>query len=127
MTWLAAGVVPGVWLILSGWSPELVPDRKGGASSSGSAPGPSADIECQALALALRPSGTDPGADAEAPRFQLRIGERPAPEDVAAPIDLVRLARDLEGPGGPPCRTVATDPAGRVRVELVREWLVASG
>ena len=22
LTWLATGVVPGVWLVLSGWSPE---------------------------------------------------------------------------------------------------------
>ena len=26
LTWLSTGVVPGVWLVLSGWSPELVPD-----------------------------------------------------------------------------------------------------
>ena len=31
LTWLSAGVVPGVWLVLTGWSPELVPDRRGRA------------------------------------------------------------------------------------------------
>ena len=31
LTWLATGVVPGVWLILSGWSPELVPSTSGRA------------------------------------------------------------------------------------------------
>ena len=36
------------------------------------------------------------------------------PRDVA-----LVLARDLEAPGGSPSRMVATDPTGRVRVELV--------
>ena len=27
LTWLSAGIVPGVWLVLTGWSPELVPER----------------------------------------------------------------------------------------------------
>ncbi len=50
LTWLAAGVVPGVWLIFSGWTPELVPDPAGGAPRAG---------ECSALALALVPSDID--------------------------------------------------------------------
>ena len=45
LTWLSIGSVPGVWLVLSGWSPELVPDRGGG---------PPAAMDCQALAIALR-------------------------------------------------------------------------
>jgi hypothetical protein len=120
LTWLTARVVPGVWLVLSGWSPELVPDRKGGGPATATGSGaPSADIECQALALALRPVGTGPGAGANGPRFRVQIGEEPAAEAVAAPVDLVRLAQDLEAPGGTPSRMVATDPTGRVRVELV--------
>ncbi len=105
-TWLAGGVVPGVWLVLSGWSPERVPD-----------PSPSDDAECQAIALALRPV-----ADAKrgVPRFQVRIGGGDALlNEVAAPIDLVRLAGDLGASAGWVSRTVATDPPGRVWVELV--------
>src|SRR5262249_6277078 len=30
LTWISSGAVPGVWLVLTGWSPELVPDRAGG-------------------------------------------------------------------------------------------------
>ena len=52
LTWLAAGVVPGVWLVLSGWSPELVPDPRGNAPAAG---------ECQALALALVAAGIEAG------------------------------------------------------------------
>ena len=44
LTWLATGVVPGVWLVFTGWSPELVPDPAGNAPDSG---------ECMGLALAL--------------------------------------------------------------------------
>jgi hypothetical protein len=122
LTWLSAGVVPGVWLVLSGWSPELVPERKGGASGTGRAQAPAwppADIECQALALALRPIGNASGAVAVGPRFRVRIAEEAARDDVAAPVDLVRLARELETPGERSSRAVATDPVGRVRVELV--------
>ena len=115
LTWLAAGVVPGVWLVLSGWSPELVPERPGDATAAD----PPGDIECQALAVALRPAATDDGAGEAGPRFRLRIDGEPAPGTVAAPVDLLRLARDLEAPREPSCRTVATDPAGRVRVDLV--------
>jgi hypothetical protein len=120
MTWLAAGVVPGVWLVLSGWSPDLIPERKGGASGTAHAQeAHPADIECQALALALRPARTGPGAGAVGPRFRVRTDGEPDRDAVAAPLDLVRLARDLETQGASPSRTVATDPAGRVRVELV--------
>ena len=48
LTWLSSGIVPGVWLVLSGWSPELVPDRSGG---------PPTAIDCQALAIALGAAG----------------------------------------------------------------------
>jgi hypothetical protein len=128
LTWLTAGVVPGVWLVLSGWTPELVPEKREGATETPHPPGtPHAEIECQALALALRPARPDPVADATGPRFRARIGDGPTTEAVAAPVDLVRLAEDLELPGSLLSRTVATDPAGRVRVELIHEWQVASG
>jgi hypothetical protein len=120
LTWLTAGVVPGVWLVLSGWSPELIPERSGGAAAAARVPeDPPIDIQCQALALALRPAVNPDGAGELRPRFQVRIDVEPAPGIVAAPVDLVRLARDLETPAGPSRRPVATDPAGRVRVELV--------
>lgn len=105
-TWLAGGVVPGVWLVLSGWSPERAPDP----------PNPDA-AECQAIALALRPVGE---GERSAPRFRVGIGEGDALlDEVAAPIDLIRLAGDLGTSAGWVSRTVATDPPGRVRVELV--------
>ena len=52
LTWLSSGSVPGVWLVLSGWSPELVPDRGGG---------PPTASECQALAIALERPGPSRG------------------------------------------------------------------
>ncbi len=39
LTWLTTGSVPAVWLVLSGWSPELIPDRERGASQSHGLPG----------------------------------------------------------------------------------------
>jgi hypothetical protein len=116
LTWLTAGVVPGVWLVLSGWSPELIPERKAGPAAAS----PPEEIECQALALALRPVGAGGGPASIGPRVRVRIAEGPAGgDDVAAPADLVRLAGELGASGVPANRTVATDPAGRVRVELV--------
>jgi hypothetical protein len=104
LTWLAAGAVPGVWLVLSGWSPELAPDPRGQTAAGG---------ECQALALALVPRGTDaPGA----PVLQVVIGSEAAP--TTAPLDLVRLTAGLAARGSPAPRTIATDPKGRLRVEL---------
>ena len=110
LTWLAAGVVPGAWLVLSGWSPErrLPP---GGERDP--------DSECLALALALV---ADPGPGAGRPRFRLACGAEPIPGP--APIDLLRLAGDLGRAGGT-VRTIATDPTGRCRVEFlpgVAEW-----
>jgi hypothetical protein len=97
-------VVPGVWLVLSGWSPELVPDPRGGTAPLG---------ECLALALAL----TAPGTSGGRPAFRVVIGtdSRHAP----APLDLVGLSETLGGrePSSP--RVIATDPRGRLRVELI--------
>jgi hypothetical protein len=121
LTWLTAGVVPGVWLVLSGWSPELIPERKGGAAPTSPATDSTpADLECRALALALRPVGFAGGSDdAGGRRFWVGIGEELRRDSVAAPVDLVRLASELEMRGERSVRTVATDPSGRVRIELV--------
>ncbi len=112
MTWLSAGVVPGVWLVLSGWSPELIPDRRAVAVPAAAVD--AAEIECRALALALRPAGE---AMSGGPMVRVRFGDEA--EHVEAPVDLIRLAELLEGRGGTSPRTIATDPAGRLRVELV--------
>jgi hypothetical protein len=110
LTWLAAGVVPGVWLVLSGWSPELVPDRRGQAAAAG---------ECQALALAIV-AVLDDGTQ-RPPAFRVVV-DPGAPSPLApAPIDLVGLAESLASREGPSPRTIATDPRGRLRVELVEE------
>jgi hypothetical protein len=110
LTWLAAGVVPGVWLVLSGWSPELVPDEAGRASAS---------MECRALALALV-AAEDEGAPQQ-PAFRIIVDRRTRSPMVPTPIDLVALAESLAARGGPAPRTIATDPQGRLRVELVEE------
>jgi hypothetical protein len=104
LTWLSSGVVPGVWLVLSGWSPELVPDRSGG---------PPAAIDCQALAIAVGPCGPLGGGLA----FRARLGAVAQP--AAAPIDLLALAKGLAVRAAPAPWTVATDPLGRLRIELI--------
>jgi hypothetical protein len=104
LTWLAAGVVPGVWLVLSGWSPELVPDSRGNGSPAG---------ECQALALALRAVGTS----GKRPVFRVVVGEES--RHTPAPLDMVGLAKSLGGRGEPSARLIVTDPKGRLRVELI--------
>jgi hypothetical protein len=106
LTWLAAGIVPGVWLVLSGWSPELIPNGRG-------APPAPASGECQALALALTADRAGIGRPA------IRVVTAGGSAPVAPPVDLVALAGCLEMRGGPSPRTIATDPGGRVRVELV--------
>jgi len=104
LTWLAAGVVPGVWLVLSGWSPELIPDRRGSTPPTG---------ECRALALALTAVGTS----GERPVFRVVIEAES--HHAPAPLDLVGLAESLGDRGEPSPRVIATDPRGRLRVELI--------
>jgi hypothetical protein len=104
LTWLSSGVVPGVWLVLSGWSPELVPDRSGG---------PPTAIDCQALAIALGACG--PMGSRLALRACLGGDTRPT----AAPIDLLALAEGLATRAVAAPWTVATDPFGRLRIELI--------
>jgi hypothetical protein len=104
LTWLASGVVSGVWLVLSGWSPEPIPERNTNTPAAG---------ECHALALALTPGGTDTGR----PSIRVVTGVETAP--TPASLDLVGLAACLECRGGPLPRTIATDSSGGIRVELL--------
>jgi hypothetical protein len=105
LTWVSTGIAPGVWLVLSGWSPELVPDRDGGAPAAG---------QCQALAIALVSAGLSQGGAL----FRAAVGTGSAR---AVPlVDFIRLAAALERPDGPSRRAIVTDPRGRLRIELVR-------
>jgi len=63
LTVLDRGDLPGVWLILTQWSPEPIPNE------TGASPVPTT---CQAVALALAPQTAD------APGWQLRLGPRVA-------------------------------------------------
>ena len=81
LTWLKAGIVPGLWLVFSGWSPEFVPDRKGE---------PMADCECQALAVVLSPPSS---FKLNRPCFQVVAGEVSASH---RPLDLTSLAGLLD-------------------------------
>jgi hypothetical protein len=110
LTWLAGGLVPGVWVVLSGWDPELVP----GASAART---PAPDGECHALALALGAAGSTEPCDRLLPRVRV-VTSSVAPRVLAAP-GLPWLARRLEDLGTIRPRTIATDPSGTIRVELV--------
>jgi hypothetical protein len=73
LTWLSEGRLPGVWLVLTGHEPDLIPDAKGA---------PVSPTECRALALALEPdSPVVPG-----PRLRLVSGlnDKPAAVDLVA-------------------------------------------
>ena len=109
LTWLAGGIVPGVWLVLTGWSPELVPAAPGGANQEGS--------ECLALALALM--AADTRSDQPLPLVRIRrSGE--ASRGVLSVPDLPWLAQRLGRTEVASPVTIATDPTGTFRVELVR-------
>ena len=106
LTWLAANVVPGVWLIFSGWTPELVPDPAGGAPCAG---------ECLALALALvRPDSHSPR---RASSFRAVYSEEM--RRVEAPLDVSDLEKRLRARTGSPSRLIATDQQGVLQIELV--------
>jgi hypothetical protein len=106
LTWLSIGSVPGVWLVLSGWSPELVPLRSGA---------PPAPKDCYALAIALCAAGNLGG------RLSARARLGADFKDVAAPIDLVALDETLANRAEPRPKTVATDPLGRLHIDLI-DW-----
>src|SRR5262249_42903991 len=99
LTWLSSGAVPGVWLVLTGWSPELVPDRAGGLPMA---------VECHALAIAMKAIGPSAGRGA----IRVRIGADSPP--LAAPVDLVALAELLASGKAKAPRPIATDPFGRL-------------
>jgi hypothetical protein len=104
LTWLSSGAVPGVWLVLTGWSPELVPDRAGG---------PPKAAECHALAIAMKTIGSP--ARRPAIRARLDADGRPS----AAPVDLLALAELLANAAAGKPRTIATDPLGRLQIDLI--------
>ncbi len=58
---LTGGTVPGVWLVMTGWQPELAVDRQGNPTTP--------DATCQGVALALVP--TTPGPR---PRLHVTVG-----------------------------------------------------
>jgi hypothetical protein len=103
LTWLAAGLVPGVWLVLSGWSPELAPDPGGKSCRSG---------ECLGLALAL----VNDGAQDNGAGFQVLTATAGCVS--RAPLDLAWLAARLANPREQSLGTITTDSSGRMRVDL---------
>jgi hypothetical protein len=105
LTWLSTGVVPGVWLVLSGWSPELVPDLVGNTPSVG---------ECLGLAVALVGVGDGAGAPALRAVFGSECGHDGDPSR-----DLALLAERLGGRVDGSDPTIATDASGRLRIEFV--------
>ena len=139
LTWLQSGIVPGLWLVFSGWSPEFVPGRQGG---------PMADCECQALAMVLGPPSS---AELERPCLHVVAGgvpESPRALEMTVLAGLLdqgsrdagsgpRISRDLFGHDGhhdlgiprphfaprtrgrARARTIASDASGRLRVELL--------
>src|SRR5262249_47987113 len=72
-TLLAEGRLPGVWVVLSGWTPELIPGR--------GAPPPPAAVG-QALALAL----VEPRPAWRGPRLRIVSGQAEGDPDEAGPI-----------------------------------------
>ena len=108
LTWLSEGRLPGVWLVLTGYDPELVPGPKGEPTTASG---------CQALALALVPEGAD-----HADRPRLRVVSASG-DEAPGPLDLVELharwVADSEGESanlhGP--RTLAVAPGAGLRLE----------
>jgi hypothetical protein len=96
LTWISTGSVPGVWLVLSGWEPELVPGQAAG--------------ECLALALALT------SVDQRRPQFRIVSGpSRP----VAGPPDLAFWSAHMTRVGARTPLTNTSDSSGNFRVEWV--------
>jgi hypothetical protein len=110
LTWISARIVPGVWLILTGWTPEFVPGESETRSPA---------TECLALAMAFssihdstETSSTDTGLSA-------RIVTSASGTTPEAPVNLGMLAEWLDNPqplNGP--RIIAANPDGSYRVEL---------
>lgn len=105
LTWLSTRVVPGVWLVLSGWTPELVPDPVANTPHEG---------ECHALALALVNGGDGPG------RVVVRAAFGPDGRPCGDPSQaLALLAERLCGGDAQSSQAITTDASGRLRIELV--------
>jgi hypothetical protein len=140
LSWLTAGVVPGLWLVQTAWSPEFVPDERGE---------PRQESACLALAMALVHS---PSWEPAKPALRLvtsrvpGLGPSLGIDELAALLAQVSEHRQTEklhhspnqpttvnhpGPGisaphfsqNAPARTtvrtIACDAAGRTRVELI--------
>jgi hypothetical protein len=85
LSWLSSGIVPGVWLVASGWAPEISLEDDAQ---------PREDAQCEALALALVPPGSEGSSG-----WRLRL----APSLRAAepiPIDIAKLAESLKSQTG---------------------------
>jgi hypothetical protein len=98
LSWLQAGVVPGVWLVATSWSPEYRPDPEGRPVDS---------AECLGMALAMVPTGTDVSGSARIQLVPTGVAEAPSPLD---PVGLSRrLDRDT-----PSASTRRVSPSRRV-------------
>jgi hypothetical protein len=80
LSWLSSGIVPGVWLVATGWAPEmsLADDAQ-----------PREDAQCEALALALVPPGSEGTSG-----LRLRLIPSLRATD-PRPVDIAKLAENL--------------------------------
>jgi hypothetical protein len=108
-TWLASGAAPGVWLVLSGWSPELVPDAGGGAPRAG---------PCVALAMALVPVSAEADVSARGDRV-FRAVTTSDHLSVTGPVELAQLAARLESSDLTGSAVIAGDPKCGLQIELL--------
>jgi hypothetical protein len=120
LSWLDEGNLDGVWLVLTGHTPEFVPDPRGMATT---------DSRCEALALALVPD--EPGRS----RFRI-VADAAVTGSVQVNLaDLHERLRANQSPGSgsatstsaihrphvrprPPSRIIASDPTMGLRLEL---------
>ena len=106
LTWLSIGSVPGVWLVLSGWSPELVPTATAEPAEPQRLSGPGD------RARRTRQSG---GRLAFRARVRRRFSSCRRARSTWS-----RLTETLGEPKREPGpKTVATDPLGRLRIDLI--------
>ena len=85
LSWLSSGIVPGVWLVATGWVPELSLEDDAQ---------PREDVQCEALALALVPAGSERTSG-----LRLRLaGSLHASNP--RPIDIAGLVEKLQSPAG---------------------------
>jgi hypothetical protein len=101
LSWLSSGIVPGVWLVTTGWTPEM--------SLEGNAQ-PREDVQCEGLALALVPAGSQ-GTSGQ----RLRVALSPRASE-PRPIDISKLAENL-----------ACEPGDQPRNGRNRRRLIAHG